>query len=129
MGYEGIVLRGRVITGRGEGELYVNLYAKQFERALGFRPYPGTLDILLEDPLKRRALSSLNPILVNPPRGFENLVPVKCYPAELRGLRVYVVEPMLEGYDYRVLELIAEVYLRGALGLRDGELVEVLVNL
>ncbi len=126
-----LVLRGRVASGKGEGEIYVNLYAREFERILGFRPYPGTLNVKLYPryvELRVKSLREIRFLLVRPPRGLERLADVRCYPAAIRGMAVYLVEPRIPGYDKRVAELIAPVYLREALGLRDGDEAEILVG-
>ncbi len=126
-------IRGVVVSGKGEGELYVNLYAREFERILGFRPYPGTLNVRLLDSgeVKRREriLAEVKPLIIPPPRGFPGLSVVHCYSARLQGLEVFIVEPRIPGYDRSVAELIARDYLRGTLGLRDGDRVEILVAL
>jgi len=126
-------IRGVVVSGKGEGELYVNLYAREFERILGFRPYPGTLNVRLLDSgeVKRREriLAEVKPLIIPPPRVFPGLSVVHCYPARLQGLEVFIVEPRIPGYDRNVAELIARDYLRGTLGLRDGDMVEILVAL
>ncbi|MDK2384601.1 MAG: DUF120 domain-containing protein, partial [Candidatus Korarchaeota archaeon] len=83
----GSILRGVVETGRGEAELYVNLYAREFERYLGFRPYPGTLNIRLHEDYasrRRKLLSCLKPIVIPPPPVMPGLAKVYCYHAVLR---------------------------------------------
>jgi riboflavin kinase len=127
-----ICLAGRVVSGRGEGEFYINLYAREFERVLGFRPYPGTLNIRLEEGsarLRERVTRGLKPRIVHPPRGLRGLADVLCYPAILEGLDVYVVEPQVEGYDKNLLELVAPFSLREKLGLRDGDRVKVILTM
>ena len=124
-------LRGRVFTGLGEGEFYVNLYARQFERALGYKPYPGTLNIkLVPGSVEewRRVITTHNCIIVEPPQiPGTRLARVKCYEASLRGVRVHIVVPDISAYDETVVELIAPESLREKLSLRDGDLVEVVV--
>src|SRR5919197_1426942 len=43
--------KGIVISGMGEGAYYMSLdgYKKQFREKLGYEPYPGTLNIKLQD--------------------------------------------------------------------------------
>ena len=129
-GSEPRAISGIVVSGRGEGEIYVNIYAREFERRLGFRPYPGTLNVKLdpEETEKRiRLLSGTNPIVIPPPRGIPGLVRVHCHPAVIRGVKVFIVEPQVPGYDASIVELISQIYLREALGLKDGDMVEIIL--
>ncbi len=124
-------LRGRVFTGLGEGEFYVNLYARQFEKALGYKPFPGTLNIrLVPESVEewRKTLASHNCVVVDPPSiPGARLARVKCYEAVLKGIRVHIVVPDISAYDESVVEVIAPENLREKLSLKDGDLVEILV--
>ncbi|MEM4500973.1 MAG: DUF120 domain-containing protein, partial [Thermofilaceae archaeon] len=55
-----MILTGRVFTGLGEGAYYIQIpfYMRQFEEKLGFKPYPGTLNLKLirRDEVLKRAL-------------------------------------------------------------------------
>lgn len=130
-------LRGRVFTGLGEGAYYVSLkgYRRQFIKKLGFDPYPGTLNLRLSTPADialRRELKHYDGIHIE---GFEDghrtYGWVKCLPAtigdEVRGAVISNVER--GHYDETVLEVIAPIYLRKALNLKDGDEVEVRVLL
>ncbi len=130
-----INLKGRVVSGYGEGEFYVNLYAKCFKKVLGFIPYPGTLNVMLDPKsieVRKRVLGSgyVDPIIIHPPRisGYK-LMPVRCYPAllvkDLMYEEVYIVEPEASRYGLDVIELISNVNLRKALRLTDGDEVEI----
>jgi riboflavin kinase len=125
-----VKVRGRVFSGLGEGGFYVSIYSKEFKRALGFTPYPGTLNIRINGDVAeiKRCLES-GGVRVEPPRiPRVKLGAVRVYPAWLKGVHVYVVRPDITVYKYDVLEVIANVYLRGLLGLSDGDEVEVEVE-
>jgi riboflavin kinase len=53
------VLRGRVVSGLGEGQHYISRqgYLKQFREKLGFEPFPGTLNIKLYRHAAKRSRS------------------------------------------------------------------------
>ena len=133
---ERLVVRlvGNVVSGLGEGSFYMSLdgYVKQFVEKLGFKPYPGTLNIRLKpEYIKYRLyLDALPGIYIE---GFSNGVRtyggVKCFRATIRGLpgAVLVIERTHHGPD--TIEVISPYKLRDALGLRDGDEVEVLVTL
>jgi len=127
-----IKIEGEVFTGLGEGAYYVSKegYIKQFVKKLGFKPYPGTLNLRLkaEKDLKARSeLESYPPIIIE---GFESegrsFGPVKCYKAIINNeVEGAVVIAMRSHYGPSVLELIAPIYLREKLKLKDGDKIEV----
>ncbi len=130
-----VKLSGTVFTGLGEGRYYLSLegYVRQFEEKLGFRPYPGTLNVRLfpEYIPHRRYLELLPGIQIS---GFSNGVRtyggVKCFRAEVNGYpngAVLIIERTHYGPD--VIELVAPVSLRETLSLRDGDVVDVVANL
>ncbi len=132
-GGELMVLRGRVFTGFGEGAYYVSLpgYRRQFVEKLGFEPYPGTLNLRLDrESLRlRRKLELMEGIVIGGfTHGGRRYGAVKCFRAEVEGRvrgAVLLIERTHYGPD--VLEVIAPVNLREALGLRDGDWVSVSV--
>ena len=121
---------GTVFSGRGEGEFYVNLYARNIYRALGIRPYPGTLNIRLneESIRKTRELLRGNPVfIIEPP--MEGYGRVYAWPGFIKCTRVYIIRPEKTVYREDVVELIAEDNLRELLGLKDSDVIKVLISL
>jgi len=134
LGYPGIVvLTGRVLSGLGEGRYYMSLrgYVEQIEEKLGFRPYPGTLNVRLErDCLyMRRYLDVFPGIRIE---GFSDGVrtygSVKCFRATINGVESAVVIPERTHYGPDVIEVISMYNLRERLGLRDDDRVEIRVE-
>ena len=133
---ERLVIRlvGNVVSGLGEGGFYMSLdgYVKQFIEKLGFKPYPGTLNIRLKPEYIRYRLylDALPGIYIE---GFSNGVrtygSVKCFKASIQGLpgAILLIERTHHGPD--TIEIISPYRLRYELGLKDGDEVEVLVNL
>lgn len=131
-GEEGrIRLKGRVFSGFGEGGFYVSLehYRKQFKEKLGFDPYPGTLNLKLDaDSMKaRRILTVKDGIRIEPySDGQKCYCGAKCFMVLIEGkIRGAIVVPEVTRYGDDVIELLAPVYLRRALKLRDGDQVTV----
>ncbi len=124
----GIVLRGRVFSGRGEGEFFVSLYAKNIARAIGYTPYPGTLNVALEPEyisIARKVLDHRSAIVVEPPiKGFYRIY---LWKALVREIEVHIVKPEATHYGDEVVEIIAPISLREALALRDGDPVEIVL--
>ncbi len=119
-------VRGRVFSGRGEGEIYINIYARAFEKTLGYRPYPGTLNIRLIDGRRSRLLGNVKPIIVKPPElPGTRLAEVECYRARIEDLdNVYIIVPRIKSYyGDNIIEVIAPINLRRKFNLNDGDIV------
>jgi len=118
-----IVLRGKVVSGLGEGAKYVELYRERFREYLGIDPYPGTLNVELIGSSPQLPLNKA--IVIPPPRpGFGE---VYAYRALLSGLEVYVVKPARTRHPPSTVEVVSSYCLREKLKLRDGSLVEIYV--
>ena len=123
-----IPFRGSVFTGLGEGGYYISLrgYARQFQRSLGFVPFPGTLNLRLSDAAlveQRRRLKILPGIEVLGFRdGKRTYGPAKCFRAKIAGKHQGAVLAIERThYDSTVLEVIAPMNHRRALNLHDGD--------
>jgi riboflavin kinase, archaea type len=120
-------VKGRVFSGMGKGRYYVGHpeYQRRFEKALGYSPYPGTLNLKLEDGGMIRNLKRLRAKEGVSIEGFElggeSFSPLKCFDGDLRGERVTLLFIDVTAYDDSVAELISPVYLRGKFGLGDGD--------
>ena len=125
-------IRGRVFTGVGVAAGYTQSgwVVEQVRERFGFEPYPGTLNVRVDGAEGLEALAAVRAgqgVALEPAPG--NCA-ARCYPARVAGKQVAaVVVPLVAGYPDDVLELLAPVRLRDALGLRDGDLVEVEIGL
>ncbi|MEM2557140.1 MAG: DUF120 domain-containing protein [Candidatus Bathyarchaeia archaeon] len=122
------IVKGRVFSGLGEGRKFASLkwFRRKIMEMLGFEPYPGTLNLLLTGEVSS-TLSEL----------FGKFLGYEIYPEDgyLPG-RVYrvlilpdipgaIVRPCIPNYPKNVVEVIAPIQLREALGLKDGDEVKV----
>jgi riboflavin kinase len=123
-------MSGAVETGLGEGKYYVALaeYSRQLKRALGFKPYPGTLNLRLSAPEDIAKSSALRQKAGIPVTGFErggrSMGTAKCFPCYINGeVEGAVIVPARTHYGPDVVEVLAPVWLRERLRLRDGSKV------
>lgn len=131
-----LAFRGTLFTGLNEGGFYVSLggYAAGFSRALGFAPFPGTLNLRLTSEAmveQRRRLDLMKGIEIP---GFSDdkrsYGPVKCFRARIAGKHQGAALAIERShYDSTVLEMISPTNLRKALGLKDGDECSVIVYL
>jgi riboflavin kinase len=121
-------IRGKVITGLGEGQYYISVegYRSQFNRKLGFDPYPGTLNLKLGEPFAKSIASSIKI------EGFRDanrtFGECQCYPVKINGIRGAIVRPERSSYPTNLVEVIAPVNLRKTLALSDGDEVEMILE-
>ena len=125
-----IKLSGKVFSGRGEGEKFLELpwVKRQVKEKLGFIPYHGTLNVRLseENAKRRKLLEKAASMKVCPAEGYCS---GKIFKAFVGMLECAIVIPEVAGYPRDVLEIIAPANLREKLQLADGDKITVTVNL
>ncbi len=132
------VLRGRLSRGLEEGGYYLaqKEYSRQFAEILGYRPFAGTLNLVLSDAAsveaKRRLSQSEALRIAGFSRGGRYFGGAKLFPAELRhrGRKIAcaVVIPDKTHHGENILEVVAKDNLRKTLKLKEGEALEVFVR-
>jgi riboflavin kinase, archaea type len=117
-------LSGIIISGLGEGRFYTQLpgYNRQFIEKLGIDPYPGTLNIKVDENDKSSFTLCRTHKVVD---GFltkdRTYGAIKCYPATMSGVKVAGLFPDRTIHRTGIVEIISNKYLRKALKLKDGE--------
>ncbi len=125
---------GRVFSGIGRGRYYVGHpeYQKRFKQALGYRPFPGTLNVKLDDPKVIRQMEELRSTEGMRIEAFtqagESFSALTCQDGKMNGERVTLLIIDVTHYNESVVELISPTFLRGKFGLKDGDLVEFTVT-
>ena len=123
-------LVGKAETGIKRGAYYVEKFSDRFRDKLGYIPFPGTLNIRLVpegDAVDRGELEGRGNITISPfEKEGEAFVRVRCYPCIING-KIFgsVVVPDRTDHPPEVIELVAKVNIRDALGIEDGDRVEV----
>ena len=122
---ETLKVRGKVQRGLGESGNFLGIswVAGQIREKLSFDPWKGTLNILLDDGEAQRILRA---------REAERIVagePGFCDAIIFRGMinqkyECGVIIPLVPSYPENILEIVAPVRLKDALGVDDGDTVE-----
>ena len=136
---EDILIVGKVTEGMGEGGYYVRIqeYFKQFQEKLGFKPYPGTLNLQLSDlnkELLEENLKNRVPVIIT---GFEKeeegqikrtYGSVDCYKCQVSRLddknnkiNAAILKIKRTHHKKNIFEVIASPYIRDALNIKDGD--------
>ncbi|HMA06068.1 MAG TPA: DUF120 domain-containing protein [Methanomicrobiales archaeon] len=123
-------LTGSVISGLGEGRYYMSLpaYQAQFREILGKDPFPGTLNLRLSS-ASRDVKKKVDDLPWTRIQGFvqdgRTFGDARSIPCRIGDIPCAIVIPGRTHYPDDVIEVIAPVELRAALGLSDGDLVTV----
>ena len=127
-----VTIHGSVASGMGEGGYYIcqSGYMKQFEETLGFTPFQGTLNVVIdpEDISKLDVVRSTAGNLINgfsyDGRSFGNVI---AYKAKIRNIDCAIVVPERSHYMDTV-EIICQYHLRRTLSLEDGDRVDIRIT-
>ena len=131
---ENIHFNGVLVSGMGEGKYYMSLegYRKQFQRRIGYIPFPGTLNIKLIDSLSldnRAKIESFRYQLIDAFHDSERTYGwVKCYPVIINGNKNIQSDLLIlerTHHDKNMLEIISPVNIKKVLRLRNGNTVKV----
>jgi len=121
-----LIFNGVVTSGQGNGKKYLDLpwVKSQILEKLGYIAYLGTLNIRItkEDMHQRKKLEEKKAIQIYPAEGY-------CFgavfKATINSVDCAIIIPQVKGYPADMLEIIAPIYLREALKLKDGDCVVV----
>ena len=117
------MVRGRLQTGLGEGRFITELdwVKEQIIAKLGFEPVPGTFNVqvVYDDLSNWQKVDRWRGIKIIPPSPV--FVVGKCFHVQIGDYRGAIVRPMLDDYPANLAEVVSPVYLREAMGLRDGD--------
>jgi riboflavin kinase len=122
-----ITLRGKIAVGLGEGRHYISRegYRNQLIQKLGIDPFPGTLNLVIYEPLELHEVEAVKiEGFTDENRTFGECI---CFPARINGIKCAIVRPKRTSYPPNLIEIIAPVNLRNALKVSDGD--EVIVAL
>ena len=120
-------IRGRVASGIGQGRHFTQLAwaREQFADRLGIDPWPGTFNIVVDDPDAMPVwvrLKRTPGIRMENPNDGPHDCDARCYPVTVEGrIDGAIVYPEVEGYPPAQVEIVADIDLREALGVEDGD--------
>ncbi|MGC8572690.1 MAG: DUF120 domain-containing protein [Caldisphaera sp.] len=125
--------KAEVFSGKNEGEFFVSIYSKNIKKALGFTPFPGTLNARLISDVEEfnNCLSKSKAIIIDPPNiPNTKYARVIAYPILLfNSLNAYILRPEITIYKKDVVEIIFERRLRDVLNINDGSIIDINVIL
>jgi riboflavin kinase, archaea type len=123
-------IKGKIISGMGKGTYFMSqeIYIKQFQEKLHFKPYVGTLNIKLETN-QMNTLINISKEKFALVEGKGKFGDVKFIKAVLnREVSGALVFPAKTEHTEDVLEFISDKNLRESLKLKDGDLVSITID-
>lgn len=119
-----IILNGYVFSGLGKGSFFVSLdeYKNFFSSLLGGDPYPGTLNVKLDNASWR----DLNWHYFKPENGFGAIY---YRVGRLGKEKIIVIRPARSRHEDDVIEIVSSINLRKKYGLEDGDKISLEVFL
>ena len=128
-------LNGSVISGLGEGAYYMSLngYTKQFKAKIGYIPFPGTLNIKLNQLQATQIiqqLDELESIIIDPfSDGKRTYGWVKCFHATLNNsIKCELIRLERTHHNNSIIELISKNNLRKTSKLKTGSKVTIKIH-
>lgn len=131
-----VELTGTLISGMGEGAYYMALkgYTTQFKSKIGYVPFPGTLNVRLDQKIHQEAIKqfeTLNGVKIKSfSDGKRTYGWVKCFSAKLNNsINCELIILERTHHDDSIIELISKSCLRKTAKLKDGSKISIKINI
>ena len=128
---DNITITGKIVSGVKKGAFFTQLdwVLEQCQKKLGFKPYPGTLNLEIEAetiPIVAALRQGQGIELVPPDAGFCS---AHVYPVSVMGVSAAIVAPAqdVSAHGQNIIEIMAPISLKEALDVDDGD--EIMITL
>lgn len=125
-------ITGKIVSGVGQGAFFTRLdwFQKQCREKFGFEPFPGTLNLEIQDkdlPVLEK-LDQMQGVEILP--ADPAFCSAKAFPVSIGGVAAIIImpDPSVRVHARNVVEIIAGVGLKETLGIDDGDPVELTVG-
>ena len=127
-----VELKGTLVSGMGEGAYYMGLkgYTKQFKSKIGYVPFPGTLNVRLDETTHQKTIKQFETLegikITSFSDGKRTYGWVKCFPAKLNhSISCELIILERTHHDDSIIELISKTCIRKAGKLKDNSKVSI----
>ena len=129
-----IELEGTLVSGMGEGAYYMGLkgYTKQFKSKIGYVPFPGTLNVRLDQKIHQEAVKHLEALdgikIKSFSDGKRTYGWVKCFSAKINNsLDCVLILLERTHHDDSIIEIISNLCIRKVGKLKDGSKISITI--
>ena len=130
---EDLVLTGKIISGTGEGAYFTQIgwVQQQCEEKLGFKPYPGTLNLEISEEFLP-AIESLDQkkgIELEILQAKRQLCNGMVFPIAFSNINGAIIMPeeKVRVHPKNIIEIIAPLSIKASLNVKDGDSVTVVL--
>lgn len=127
-----LIIVGKIVGGAGEGAYFtrINWVQEQCQERLGFKPYPGTLNL----EISREYLPIIESLnreegidLISPDPKFCN---AKTFPVSLGDIGGALIMPdeKVRIHAKNIIEIIAPLNIKASLNVSDGDLISIAIG-
>jgi CTP-dependent riboflavin kinase len=128
-----LVLTGKIISGAGEGAYFTQIdwVQQQCEAKLGFKPYPGTLNLEISEEylsiVKSLDQKKIGIELISPDPNFCN---ARVFPVSLGDISGAIILPeeKVRVHPKNIIEIIAPLSIKAYLNVKDGDFILFTIN-
>lgn len=128
-----LVLTGKIISGAGEGAYFTQIdwVQQQCEAKLGFKPYPGTLNLEISEEylsiVKSLDQKKTGIELISPDPNFCN---ARIFPVSLGDISGAIILPeeKVRVHPKNIIEIIAPLSIKAYLNVKDGDFILFTIN-
>ena len=127
-----IELKGTLVSGMGEGAYYMGLkgYTKQFQSKIGYVPFPGTLNVRLDQKIHQEAIKQFETLegikIKSFSDGKRTYGWVKCFSAKLNNsINCELIILERTHHDDSIIELISKTCIRKTGKLKDNSKITI----
>jgi len=118
-------LKGLVSSGEGEGAYYVKQYRKKIESCFGFEPFPGTLNVKVQQGEGVLFLSKIEKRRIEKFKTKEReFGGIDCYKVKIGEIDAGIIIPHRTRHGKEIVEVVAPVFLRGYFKLKDNDSIQ-----
>jgi len=128
-----LIIAGKVVSGAGEGAYFtrINWVQEQCAERLGFKPFPGTLNL----EISRQYLPIIESLnreegieLISPDPKFCNAKAFAVSLGEIRGALI-MPDEKVRIHAKNIIEIIAPFKIKASLNVSDGDFISVAIKL
>ena len=127
------ILKGKIVSGLRQATFFTQLdwVQQQLREKFGFLPYPGTLNLQIDDEylpvleaLRKKTLIELIP----PDPNFCTAKSILVFIGSIKGALI-IPEEDVNVHGKNIIEVIAPLKLKHALGLKDGDFLDIVLKI
>ena len=127
------IIAGKIIGGAKQGAFFTQLewFQEQCDEKLGFKPYPGTLNLeisgeylpIIESLDREGAIE-----IISPDPNFCNAKAFRVSLGEIGGA-IIMPDEKVRVHPKNIIEIVAPTEIKTSLGVADGDFISVVINL